>query len=191
VIRREEDPNDVTVFSYVQRDEQPSMWRIGQILEALLNGQDLFADHDRPGVIILQMLSVRPDQTGRGLAAKLIQATENLSRQHQTDPVRGVRARWREVIAGKAFPSSRRAIDPYRSGPYDQKDLLKKTDTEGNGSIATFYKFSPKSCSPLIIYVTQTIYIFCCRQIKPVARCSYFFFKPTKTYYGSNGTYIQ
>ncbi len=81
VIRREEDPNDVTVFSYVQRDEQPSMWRIGQILEALLDGQDLFADHDRPGVIILQMLSVRPDQTGRGLAAKLIQATENLSRQ--------------------------------------------------------------------------------------------------------------
>ena len=79
VEREVNDAEDVTIFTFVERDTQPSMWKITRVLDDLLAGQDLFARYQVDALVTCQMLCVDPRFGGRGLAKKLIQLTEDLT----------------------------------------------------------------------------------------------------------------
>lgn len=80
VERATTDPDDVTIFTFVKRESQPSMWKITRVLEDLLADQDLFSRYQVDALVTCQMLCVSPRFSGRGLAKKLIQLTEDLTR---------------------------------------------------------------------------------------------------------------
>lgn len=86
VVHKEPDPEDVTVFSFVSREGQPCMWQIGRLLDALMEGHDIFSSplnsqtDTSDSVVVLQILAVGQTHTGRGLAAKLIRSTEEVTR---------------------------------------------------------------------------------------------------------------
>lgn len=82
VIHRDPEPDDVTVFSYVEEEKQPGMWKIGRLLDSLMEGVDLFDGGRQPDVVVLQMLAVGSSYGGRGLAGKLIEATEEVTRSN-------------------------------------------------------------------------------------------------------------
>lgn len=80
VERVENDPEDVNIFTFVNRESHPSMWKITRVLDDLLSDQDLFNRYQVDALVTCQMLCVDPRFGGRGLAKKLIQLTEDLTR---------------------------------------------------------------------------------------------------------------
>lgn len=80
VERAENDPEDVNIFSFVSRDSQPNMWKITRVLDELVADANLFNCYQIDELVSCQMLCVDPRFGGRGLARKLIQLTEELTR---------------------------------------------------------------------------------------------------------------
>ena len=77
------DPEDVTLFSSVKKDQHATMWKIIRLLEDLVQDVDLFDAYNVDAFVVLQILSVSDRYTGRGLAKKLIQLTESVAKQLQ------------------------------------------------------------------------------------------------------------
>lgn len=80
VERIDEDADNVTIFSFVQPEKHPCMWKITRVLEELVRDRDLFKEYKVQNFVGIQMLSVGPQFGGRGLAKKLIELTEMLAR---------------------------------------------------------------------------------------------------------------
>ena len=78
--RKVSDPEDVNIFTFVDRDTQPNMWMITRVLDELVSGEDIFDCYQVDALVSCQMLCVNPRFGGRGLAQKLIQLTEALTK---------------------------------------------------------------------------------------------------------------
>lgn len=80
VERLESEPDDVNIFTFIDKESQPSMWKITRVLDSLLADQDLFHRYQVDALVTCQMLCVGPRFAGRGLARKLIHLTEDLTK---------------------------------------------------------------------------------------------------------------
>jgi len=70
----------VSIFSSVDEQLHPAMWKITQLLRDLVKDVDLFARFRVDTYVLLQILCVHPHYAGRGLARKMIDATLTLAR---------------------------------------------------------------------------------------------------------------
>jgi ribosomal protein S18 acetylase RimI-like enzyme len=79
VEREEKDSGDVTMLTEVQPEVHPNMYIIVSLLTSLIENQHLFDRYKE--IVNLQMLCVSPQYGGRGIAGKLIELTENITRE--------------------------------------------------------------------------------------------------------------
>lgn len=80
VERSDSNAEDVTIFTFVDQASQPNMWKITRVLDDLMADQNLFNRYQVDALVTCQMLCVNPKFSGRGLAKKLIQLTEDLTK---------------------------------------------------------------------------------------------------------------